>query len=111
MIASVSSEERDSRERVRLRASFTSQGATSGRVTRRKPPPTSMIWSALPCPGSPPPRPPTSSARLAGGRQVEHLPDALGLDRSLGGEEQSFDDVDWLSHARSLQGLGRRCAG
>src|SRR5215470_1429957 len=51
-MASVSSAERERRERVRLRASLTSQGATSGVVTRRKPPPTSMICSARPCPSS-----------------------------------------------------------
>src|SRR6266849_1268189 len=46
MMASVSRAERDSRERVRLRARRTSQGATSGRVTSRYPPPTSMIMRA-----------------------------------------------------------------
>src|SRR5712691_1980964 len=60
-MASVSRDERDRRERVRLRASFTSQGATSGRVTSRYPPPTSMIWSALPCPSSLPDSTRTSS--------------------------------------------------
>src|SRR5712691_2608140 len=45
MIASVSSAERESRLRVRLLARRTSQGATSGRVTILKPPPTSTIWS------------------------------------------------------------------
>src|SRR5712692_8115852 len=47
MMASVSRAERDKRERVRLRARRTSQGATSARVTSRYPPPTSMIMRAL----------------------------------------------------------------
>src|SRR6266849_4331684 len=47
MMASVSRAERDKRERVRLRANRTSQGAISARVTSRYPPPTSMIMRAL----------------------------------------------------------------
>src|SRR5262245_34145066 len=46
MMARDSSAGRDSRLFVLLRWSFTSHGATSGRVTSRKPPPTSMTWSA-----------------------------------------------------------------
>src|SRR3972149_6923558 len=44
-MARASSAERESRLRVRLLARRTSHGATSGRVTILKPPPTSTIWS------------------------------------------------------------------
>jgi len=44
-MASVSSAGRESRTRVRARASRTSHGASSDRVTMRQPPPTSMIAS------------------------------------------------------------------
>src|SRR5713101_223459 len=66
MMASVSSDGRESRERVRLRASFTSHGATSGRVTRRKPPPTSITCRARPSASSRPRRLSTSSRATAG---------------------------------------------
>ncbi len=44
-MASVSSAGRESRTRVRARAKRTSHGASSGRVTMRQPPPTSMMAS------------------------------------------------------------------
>src|SRR5258705_1491310 len=66
MIASVSSDGRESRERVRLRASLTSHGAISGRVTRRKPPPTSITCRARPSASSRPRRFSTSSRATAG---------------------------------------------
>src|SRR5262245_7664496 len=52
MIASVSSAGRESRLLVLLRWSLISHGATSGRVTSRNPPPTSINWSARPSPSS-----------------------------------------------------------
>src|SRR6266850_4339548 len=66
MIASVSSDGRESRERVRLRASLTSHGAISGRVTRRKPPPTSITCRARPSASRRPRRLSTSSRATAG---------------------------------------------
>src|SRR6266536_3038824 len=66
MMARVSSAGRDSRLFVLLRWSLTSQGATSGRVTSLKPPPTSSTWSARPSPSRRRPSASTSSRAAAG---------------------------------------------
>src|SRR3989454_4044385 len=66
MMARVSSAGRESRLFVLLRWSLTSQGATSGRVTSLKPPPTSSTWSARPSPSRRRPSASTSSRAAAG---------------------------------------------
>src|SRR2546428_3872145 len=66
MMARVSSAGRERRLLVLLRWSLMSQGATSGRVTSLKPPPTSITWSARPSLSRRRPSVSTSSRAAAG---------------------------------------------
>ena len=100
MIASVSSAGATGGARVRLRASLHEPGRDLG---PRHQAVAAAHLDDLERPALPVERAPrarrTSSRACARGRKVEHLLDALGLDRSVGGEEQGFDHVDGLGHA------------